>query len=191
MNHFKPLHLCIFHFVYIKSSSSPCTSLPCWPVKYLPFKTQAPLFSSPQMARSQVASVQMTKAVLHLPQDRLPHHLLVFPFLRCPCSSLSQDCCPPPNNLLPHPYVFLRAFHLEVGEDITQRAGTGGSGGCSYCPLRVPHSELRESSKTTPPTLLQDYLEVSVRNCALMPTKTPRTAQDILKGWTKRENLPY
>lgn len=133
----------------------------------------------------------MTKAVLHLPQDRLPHHLLVFPFLRCPCSSLSQDCCPPPNNLLPHPYVFLRAFHLEVGEDITQRAGTGGSGGCSYCPLRVPHSELRESSKTTPPTLLQDYLEVSVRNCALMPTKTPRTAQDILKGWTKRENLPY
>lgn len=24
-----------------------------------------------------------------------------------------------------------------------------------------------------------------------MPTKTPDTAQDILKGWTKRENLPF
>ena len=105
----------------------------------------------------------MTEAVLHLPQDRLPHHLLVFPFLRCPHSALSQDCYPRPSEHRPHPYVFLRASHLEAGEDLTQRAVTGGSTGC---PLRVPRSELRESSKAMPPPLLQGLFGgVSLKLC--------------------------
>ena len=115
----------------------------------------------------------------------LPYHLLVFPFPSCPRSPLSQDCCPCLDNLLPHPYQFLRASRLEVGEDLTQRPVTGGSVGRSCSPAKGPTFWAQRATKG----YAIDFTARIIWRCpfkdyVLMPTRTAHTVQDIWKEWT-------